>query len=150
MLSVTKKTQSQLSSWIYGKSMQKIKSETNEATVLPAISHQMRFSNFEGPFPVRLFPRGLVYVHAQHRNHRRHHGYPMLSVTKKNSKSAQLLDIWKKPRAELTLSFFLLQTTWGSRDGADDYDAERMKKRTKIKSETQIAGRSEIIGRIEK
>lgn len=22
------------------------------------------------------------------------------------------------------------QTTWGSRDGADDYDAERMKKRT--------------------
>lgn len=26
--------------------------------------------------------------------------------------------------------FFLLQTTWGSRDGADDYDAERMKKRT--------------------
>lgn len=33
-------------------------------------------------------------------------------------------------RAGLTLSFFFLQTTWGSRDGADDYDAERMKKRT--------------------
>jgi hypothetical protein len=37
-----------------------------------------------------------------------------------------------------TLSLFLelvadhppAQTTWGSRDGADDYDAERMKKRT--------------------
>lgn len=24
------------------------------------------------------------------------------------------------------------QTTWGSRDGADDYDAERMKKRTDL------------------
>ena len=23
-----------------------------------------------------------------------------------------------------------IQTTWGSRDGADDYDAERMKRRT--------------------
>lgn len=33
------------------------------------------------------------------------------------------------PRAGLTLPFFS-QTTWGSRDGADDYDAERMKKRT--------------------
>jgi hypothetical protein len=28
------------------------------------------------------------------------------------------------------LTFLILQTTWGSRDGADDYDAERMKKRT--------------------
>ena len=31
----------------------------------------------------------------------------------------------------LTRAFFRVsQTTWGSRDGADDYDAERMKKRT--------------------
>lgn len=29
-------------------------------------------------------------------------------------------------------SWINLQTAWGSRDGADDYDAERMKKRTSI------------------
>ena len=59
---------------------------------------------------------------------------PLFPVTRLHERRGSVLAfptlIYFLINISLTLEFQKPQTTWGSRDGADDYDAERMKKRT--------------------
>jgi hypothetical protein len=68
----------------------------------------MRFSNFEGPFPVRLFPRGLVYVPWMYWEQGTTSGpltWPFISfMTKRRDDTHMLFD----SRSAVALSFFFL------------------------------------------